>query len=386
MSLDLPQIYSEMSKPPKTEFITSKNRVVTPSQEEFEPPFKALEDKLQLNLKDELLPLLGSEIAVGLPMTAMQIPGLLFGPMPAPKTEEATPDKQAPVKDGLIVAISVRDKERLRALMPKLIEGLGFKGASQFAQTERREDTELVSYVDLFAYAFVGDFLVLSTNPATTRHVVDSYLKNETLASDIDFKTHTRWEPRQLQGELYVSPALMKSYIDFNMQPTRRVSEQVRSFMMRLSTVAQPITYSLSNEGLGPIHEVHIPKNLVAIVVTGISGEINPPQLVQSERAAIGLVYAIAYAEEQYKVKKGDGSYGTLEDLIAADMVSKETLETSTYKFELTASGDRFELSAVPSEYGKSGHLSLFMDQTRVLRGGDRNGAAATSSDPPLSY
>jgi hypothetical protein len=384
MSLDLPQIYSEMSKPPKTESITYRNKVLTPSEEESESPFKPLEDKLQLNVKDEVLPLLGNEIAFGLPMNAMQIPGLLFGPMPAPKTEE--PDKQAPAKDGPIIVIAVRDKERLRALMPKLIEGLGFKGASQFAQTERREDTELVSYVNLFAYAFVGDFLVLSTDAATTRHVVDSYLKNETLATEINFKTHTRWQPRQLQGEIYVSPALMKTYIDFYNQPTRRVSEQARSFMMRLSTVAEPITYSLSNEGLGPVHELHIPKNLVAIAVTGISGAINPPQLFQSESAAIGLAYSIAFAEEKYKAKQGDGSYGTLEDLIAAELVSKEMLENSAYKFELTAGGDRFELSAVPSEYGKSGHLSLFIDQTRVMRGGDRNGAAATASDPPLSY
>jgi hypothetical protein len=383
MSLDLPQIYVAMSKPAKTEFITYKGKA-PPRSEEFESPFKALENKLQLNIRDELLPLLGSEIAVGLPMEVMRIPGLL-GPMPTPKTEENTSDKQPSVKDGPIVAISVRDKERMRALMPKLIDGLGFKGANQFAQTERREDTEMVSYANLFAYAFVGNFLVLSTDPATTRRVVDSYLKNETLASDVNFKTHTRWQPRQLHGQVFISPALMKSYIDYAIQSTTRMSDQVRNFMTRLSTVPQPITYSLSNEGLGPIHELHVPKNLVTMLVAGISGETNPPPLVQSERAAMGLLYTIAYGEEQYKSKQGAGSYGTLEDLIAANMLSKEAVEQSGYKFELSVSGDKFELSAVPAEYGKTGHFSFFIDQTRVLRGGDHNGAAATASDPPFT-
>ena len=150
MSLDLPQIYAELSKPPKAEFTVSKGESVVTKVVEPESPFKAIENKLQLNIKDDLLPLLGSEIAVGLPMEGMNIFGLPGQPPPTPKTEEKADDKQQPVKYGPILAISVKDKERVRTLMPKIIEALGFKGASQFAATERREDTELVSYVNLF--------------------------------------------------------------------------------------------------------------------------------------------------------------------------------------------------------------------------------------------
>jgi hypothetical protein len=65
-------------------------------------------------------------------------------------------------------------------------------------------------------------------------------------------------------------------------------------------------------------------------------------------------------------------------------MVPKKMIENSGYKFELTVSGDKFEVTAVPSEYGKSGTLSLFIDQTFALRGGDHSGAPATASDPPI--
>ena len=381
MSLDLPEIYVEMSKPPKTEVITYK---VSASKTQFESPFKEIENRLKLNIKDDVLPLLGNEIAIGLPMEGLNFVGLPGQPPPKPKPEAKSDEQTAPVANGPMLAISVRDKERLRALMPKIVESLGFKGASQFASTEQREDTELVSYANLFSYAFIGNFLVLSTDPATTRHVVDSYLKGETLGSDINFKSYTRWQPRQVHGQFYISPALMEGYRTWATQPATRMSDQMRSFITRLSSVAQPITYSLSNEGLGPLHELHVPKNLVAMLVAGISGEINPPPMLQNDRMAIGFMYRMAFAEEEYKTKKGGGSYGTLEDLIAADMLPKDEIEKSGYKFQVNLNGDKFEVSAVPVEYGKSGTMSLFIDHTRVLRGGDRNGAPATASDPPL--
>ncbi len=380
MSLDLPQIYVAMSKPqPRPDFISgSSGKMMNVKEAEAESPFAAIEQRLKIKLKDDLLPLLGSEVALRLPMTGMNVMGL---PGVATTTPRAS-EQQA--NSAPVLAITVKDKEALRTLMPKLIDNAGFKGASSLMQTERREDTELVSFGNLFAYAFVGNFLVLSSDAATIRHVVDSYLKHETLASDIQFRNSTRWQPRPSHGQLYISPSLMEGYKSWADAPSTRVTDQARAFLTRASSVPQPITYSLSNEGLGPLHEVHIPRNLILLAVAGMSGEMNPPPLVQNERMAIGMLYTIVYAEEQYK-KKNNGACGTLEDLIAADLVPKDSIEKSGYRFDLTVSGDKFEVSAVPLEYGKSGKLSLFMDHTRVLRGGDKSGASASSADSPIN-
>ena len=379
MSLDLPQMYATLAKPrPKPEYITSSGKMVV--EKEVETPFSDLEKRLKINIKDDLLPLLGPEIAIRLPMNNMSAIGLPSVTPPGPQViKEEEPKKNSPV-----VAIAIKDREAMRTLMPKLVEGLGFAGANAFAQTERREDTEIVSYANVFSYAFVGNFLVISGEAATTRYVVDSYLKHETLAADVQFRNSIRWQPKPQQAQLYISPSLMEGYKLWAEMPSTRISEQTRAFLMRASSVAQPITYSLSNEGLGPLHEVHIPKNLVLMAVAGIAGETNPPQNIQNERTAIGAMYTIRYAESEYKKKKGNGSYGTLEQLMAEEFVSKETIEKSGYKFELTISGDKFELSAVPVEYGKSGTLSLFIDDKGVLRGADHNGASATASDPPI--
>jgi hypothetical protein len=379
MSLDLPQIYATLAKP-RPEVITNHGRSFVGKEIEIESPFADLEKRLKISIKDDLLPLLGSEVAIRLPMNNMGALGLPTVLPSTPQVVKEEPKNQAPV-----VAIAIKDREAVRTLMPKLVEALGFAGAKALAQTERKEDTEIVSYANVFAYAFVGNFLVISGDAASTRYVVDSYLKHETLAADVQFRNSTRWQPKPQQGQLYISPSLMEGYKLWAQMPSTRISEQTRAFLMRASSVAQPITYSLSNEGLGPLHEVHIPKNLVLMAVAGISGESNPPQTLQNERLAIGVMYSILYAEFEYKKQKGSGSFGTLEQLIDTEMVSKETIERSGYKFELTVGGDRFEVSAVPVEYGKGGTLSLYIDNTRVLRAADHNGASATSSDPPIS-
>jgi len=44
----------------------------------------------------------------------------------------------------------------------------------------------------------------------------------------------------------------------------------------------------------------------------------------------------------------------------------------------------KVELAATPVEYGKIGRRSFFLDSGGVLRGGDKQGAVATSADPRI--
>ena len=111
-------------------------------------------------------------------------------------------------------------------------------------------------------------FWCLSADAATTRYVVDSYLKGETLAADRNFKNYTRWQPRQLHGQVYVSPALAETYRTWANNPNAQISDEARTFLTRVTTTApQPITYSLSNDGLGALHELHVPKSFLLLTV-----------------------------------------------------------------------------------------------------------------------
>jgi hypothetical protein len=384
VSLDLPQIYAAMNKPPVREPNVQATAMQPVKEEEFRSPFAAIEQKLGIKLKDDLLPLVGNEIVFSLPIKSfgfgMAAP--VASPQASPNNEGEKKTNQ-PSEPSPIVAISLRDKEGMRRLLPRIVDGLGFKGASSLAQTERREDTEIVSYVDAFAYAFVGNFLVLSPDVKEIRHVVDSYLKHDTLSSETRFRNYTRWQPKQLQGVVYVSPALMENYSSWAAEPSSLLSEQTREFLTRLGSIAEPITYSLSNEGMGPLHEVHIPKNLALMAIAGLSGETNQPPTVGNERTTIGTLYWIASAETQFKSEKG-GGFATLEQLIKEGRITKDAVEDHGYKFEIMITGDNFQVTAVPVEYGKTGKTSYFIDQSNVLRGADHGGGPATAADHPI--
>ena len=384
MSLDLAQMYAGMSKP--TSRGNDPRAFTQPVKEtEIESPFAQLEKKLGIKIKDELLPLLGNEVVFSMPVKGLErnspAPPVKSDPKPGDETAEAAQSGAGP---SPIIALSLRDKEGMRVLLPRIIDALGFKGASALAQTEKREDAEIVSYAKVISYAFIGNFLVLSPDVAATRHVVDSYLKHETLSGDGHYKNYTRWQPRQLQGQFYVSPALMESYKSWANQPSELISDQTREFLMRLSVVAEPITYSLSNEGLGPLHELHVPKNLILMAVAGFAGETNQPPLVTNERTTSGVLSWIASAESTYSSGKGAGSYATLDQLVAEKLIPRDVVENHGYKIEVMASGAKFEITAVPIEYGKTGRRSFFVDESNVVRGGDHGGGPATISDKPV--
>jgi len=264
--------------------------------------------------------------------------------------------------------------------MPRILDGLGVGEANMVARPERREDTELVDFAGVFAYAFVGDFVVISTT-ATVRHVIDSFLKHETLSSNNSFRNFTHWEPREALGQIYISPALMETYQKSAHDPSVTMPAAMREFLMRLSPAPQAITYAMSNEGFGALHELHLPKTFVIAMVAGSASATKetPPEV--NESVAISALQMIVQAEKEYKSGPGKGSYGSLEVLVKQGGFPREMLDKYGYRFDVTASGDHFEANAVPNEYGKTGRRSFFVDQSGIVRGDDHLGGPANAAD-----
>lgn len=381
MSLDLPQIYAALSKPPSLPVVGRASPNFVADETTLPSPFAIFENKLGLKFQNDVLPLIGNEVVFSMPVAVTD----LAPPSPQPTSESNPKPGDGPAKPtgpSPVVAISLRDKEGMRILLPKIIDRLAFNGAGGLAQTEKREDTEIVSYANILSYAFIGNFLIGSPDVRAVRHVVDAYLKHETLASDSNFKNFTRWQPRQLQGQVYVSPALMESYKTWASEPNTLISEQTREILTRLSVMAEPVTYSLSNEGLGPLHQLRVPKNLVLMAIAGILGETNPPPMISNERNTIGALHIIANAQSTIRTEKG--TYATLDELVAQDRINREALENNGYKVYLTVTGNGFEVVAVPVEYGKTGKMSYFINESQVVRAGDHGGGPATVADKPI--
>lgn len=378
-SLDTPAIYEGLVKSMSEQAAQSETSS-RPAHNEQQPatPFAAFEKQLGLKVKEDLLPVLGNEVAVGVPVSALT--GMSTAPVSSEKDQPAA-KKAAP---SPVILISVKDKEAAHRLIPRIIEGLGFKGAGMLAQTTRRDDTEIVSYAGVFSYAFVGNFLVLSLDSATTSKVVDSYLNHQTLAADGHFRNSIRWQPRQVLGQIYVSPTLMDSYRTYATSPTALISDTMREFFARLNPAPEPVTYALSSDGLGPLHELHVPRNLILMLVATLAGQENQSPLIQNEQMTRVALSMIANSEAAYKEHQGKGHYASLEQLSDLQMVSKELFREHGYRFEMVTSGDKFTVTAVPNEYNKTGRLSYFVDETAVIRGGDHGGGPATAADGPV--
>ncbi len=389
-SIDFSQTHEGMRKQAELAAGNAPRRISTADKSEKEEAldaFAAFEKKAGFKIKDELLPVLGNEIAIGASLKSLQGFGMLaVGPPPPPSSKGSeTSDKKG--SDAFpVVLIAVKDRNEARRLMPHVLDGMGIGEVNLLAQAEKKDDTETIDYGGIFSYAFVGDFVAIS-DTRVMRHLVDAYLNHQTLSSNSAFRNFRRWQPRQILGEVYVSPALMQGYQDEIRKQSASMDEKMRDFLMQLSPTANAISYALTNEGFGEVHELHLPKNLIIAMVAGTTSTMSKmkagsPEM--DEMMAQSLLRMISSAEATYQETAGNGSYGSLDQLVEAKLIGpKEMFDNYGYKFEVTASGDHFEATAVPVEYGKTGKRSFFVDQSGVVRGDDHNGGPANALDKP---
>ncbi|HYV23659.1 MAG TPA: hypothetical protein VE969_00375 [Pyrinomonadaceae bacterium] len=399
-SIDLTKTYEGMKKAAETR---AKAELGKPKSERYEngvlveqgplrtevtDPFAEFETKAGFKIKDDLLSALGSEVAVAGSLKTLMGAGIfnLGIRTDSASANESSGDKskeqKKPEPAFPVLLIEVRDRDAVRKLMPKVLNGLGIGEANLLAQTERRGDTEMVNYAGVFAYGFVGNFLVIS-DATSVRKVIDANVNSQTLSSNTVFRNSRRWESSRTLGQLYVSPALMQSYHDQIRKQAASMDQAMRDFLLALDPRSEAITYALSNDGPGMQHELHLPKNLILTMVAGISSSVKNPPPETNEGIAIALLQFIANSEAQYKAGPGKGSYASLQQMIDARMFPPDVAEKYGYNFQVTVNGDQFEAVATPREYGRTGKRSFFVDKSDVVRGGDHGGGAATIADPP---
>jgi len=103
--------------------------------------------------------------------------------------------------------------------------------------------------------------------------------------------------------------------------------------------------------------------------------------IAANETAAMARLRSIANAETRYLIESSD-SYATLDDLIKKGFVTDPARGKLTgYRFEVRVKPGGFEATAVPVQPGISGNRSFYIDETNVLRGAERRGEKASSTD-----
>ena len=384
-SIDFGSTYREMKKQAEANLKQSRQLAASVTAENAMDAFAQFEKKANFKITEELLPVLGNELAIGASLKQANMANVMGVPTPPAKSSSDPKDKNKP-EPMPIVLISIKNRDAARRIMPRVFEGLGIGEANFLAQNERRGDTEIVNYAGIFSYAFVGNFLVLSDSE-TVRKVADANMSGTTLGANNAFRSARHWQSRQTLGEVYVSAVLMEGYQEQIGKQAASMDQTMRDFLMKLTPKASAITYTLSHEGLGSLHELHLPKNLILAMVAGTSAAMSAmkegsPEM--NEMIAISVLHLIANGEENYKKTAGNGSYGSIDELVEHKMLGKEMLDKYGYRFVISTNAHGFEAVATPVEYGKSGKRSFFTDQTGVVRGDDKGGGPATVADKPV--
>jgi hypothetical protein len=365
-SLDLPLIYDRLLASKQTQ-----NGEPNGGGLALQTQIRTFEKKHGFKIRDELLAALGNEVAVSIPLHG------ITGSTAMPQSQS----KPEPAQQGYMLLVAVKDQEVLRALLPKVLAAAGIVNAGESPRIVRLGDSELVTY-GAVSYAFIDNFLVLAPEAATLQHALDANAARQTLSTNGSFKNSTNWAARPVLGEIYVSRAFMES-MRAGTNSIMSANPETRDLLSRLNFEPEPITYALTSDGLGALHELHLPRSLITFMATQTSLASKP--VVMNEAKALGALRMVNFSESEYKKSRGHGTYATLEILVEEHLLAKSLLDgVEGYKVEVMAAGEKFQASATPKEYGKTGYLSFFVDDTGVLRGGDHVGQPATASDKPI--
>jgi hypothetical protein len=337
-----------------------------------------IEKLFGFKFKEDLIPSLGNEVAFSMPFDANDL-GLVSGRRRSRKKEEKESEA------GIVVIVTLNDAEKVQKILPRVLVALGFvpfgEGA---AQTERREGFDIRSSGGL-TYTFINRFLIMGADVKAVRHVVDSYAARRTLAATDSYRDSTGWQAPQKLVQAFVSEALMRSTVEETKRRSGTSTDPlVRTLLAQLDVPPESASFETTNEGDSVVHEVRVPVSMLQTYSLALMVGARDAPVLTGEMMANFALYEIQDAEETFKEEKKKGRYGTLEELIAEKILDKSFAEHLGYRIEINASGERFDVTATPKEYGKSGRLSFFLDQTGTMRAADHQGKSADASDPPV--
>jgi hypothetical protein len=337
----------------------------------------AIEKLFGFKIKEDLLPALGNEAAVSIPFSYFTSPPFTG----AARKKEGETDAEP----GPAVIIALNDPDKVREILPRVLVAFSFVSTGAvFSPPEKREGFEIRSAVG-FAYTIINNFLVVSDDVKAVRHVVDAYAARRTLAATDGYRDSTSWQSAQKVVQVFVSDAIMKSAIEETKKHSGGSTDPVvRTLLVQLDMTPEPASYEATNEGDVLLHEVRLPLNLLKAYAVSAMIAAKDATILSSEAEAAYALRRINDAEYTFKETRQKGRYGTLEELVAEKILEKEFAARFGYDIELNAVGDKFEATATPKTYGKTGRRSFFINEAGEVRGADHAGKPATADDPTI--
>ncbi len=128
---------------------------------------------------------------------------------------------------------------------------------------------------------------------------------------------------------------------------------------------------------------------IFSLLLISNSAKANNP-IRYSDRFVVKSTQRIINAQVTYAATIGNGNYGSNLELLEAGFIDAVLANGNKYGYQFVyfnsprteTAPSRFYVTATPLRYGKTTKLSFYVDETGELRGADKNGGVATSTDP----
>ena len=192
----------------------------------------AFEKKRGVKIKDELIPALGSEIAVALPLSLFSAPTAGAPPKASVSVEQTT------AQVGPLFVISVQNKQVLQPHIPALLELFDLMKAGEKVSIEKRGEVEINRYASA-SFAVVDNVLIAAQDVRDVRRALDARASGQTLGASKEFRDYARWQPRHLLNQVHVSSSLMKGVLGGDKKGGRQGGRSHEG-LLSLSSITRP--------------------------------------------------------------------------------------------------------------------------------------------------
>jgi hypothetical protein len=225
-----------------------------------------MESKLGFSIKNDLLPTLGGEVAIGLAG---------FDEIVSAQPKQSRRRVGGP---SFTVMIALKDPLKFEKYFNRLFSGMGGATAQPFARAPYRGAT--ISYNRSMAYAISGGFFIAGGSAAQIRRALDARAAGASLAQTPEYN-QAMGGVRPVMMQVYVSSGAAKSFFKAISTQAAKVNPGAGSALASGSRSAIGVTIVPDKDGL--MLDARVPVELAVMALASVISEKPAPYGINSQ-------------------------------------------------------------------------------------------------------
>ena len=250
------------------------------------------------------------------------------------------------------------------------------------------KNTEIVN-VSFLSIGLNDEYLILADKNDTIKMMIDAKESNQSLRSDPHYTQAMSSAAGTGMTRLYVAPSyadwvlngMLKNYLPRLNGEVRENPEPEIPLQLNLPAT---IAANAEKDGSNLRIEAMSPLGLAGTLGLTFFGDAVRGRAAENEDYAQIKLYQLTHAQKTYAAKH-QGRFASLEELSRVKTEGFEAknflVEDQNYQFAFKLKARGYEASATPIKFGRNGRKSFFVDESRKLRAGEKDGAVATVQD-----